>query len=218
MIVLWCNIRKMTFSNKQVSYIELLSNMKTRKYFYEKDSVRHLTGLLLAEYSWNYVTGMGSIGIVQEKGNKPYYVNLYKKHNIQFSISHAGDIVICAVSSNLVGIDIEKVKTFPQEIINHYYTKDEIDYCKQGQEFPYKIWTRKECYLKAIGVGIGGLKRTMPMVENGKIKKQFCGFIFKELQLDSEYETVVCTTEEKETVKVREISSECLIKYLEVSL
>lgn len=78
----------------------------------------------------------------------------------QFSLSHSGKWVVCAVSSSLVGIDIEKKDERHTQIAKNYYTEYEnnriqmiSDYEGRIEEF-YKIWTLKESYMKITGLGL----------------------------------------------------------------
>ncbi len=88
-----------------------------------------------------------------EKG-KPYLENI----NVEFSISHSGDIAICAISDKPVGIDIEKIRDVNINAVKKLYTPDEQDYVMEKwalskQRF-FEIWTRKEAYVKMLGKGI----------------------------------------------------------------
>ena len=76
-----------------------------------------------------------------------------------FNMSHSGDYIICAVSENSVGCDVEKVSDLPQNIAERYFTSKEVAYLNQlgdaekVNEF-YRIWTMKESYLKMTGEGL----------------------------------------------------------------
>ena len=54
---------------------------------------------------------------------------------IHFSLSHAGERVMAAVSDRPVGCDVEKIESFDETFVRR--------------------WVRKEAYLKAVGCGFG---------------------------------------------------------------
>ncbi len=82
--------------------------------------------------------------------------------DIHFNLSHSEDVGLCAISNNPVGIDVECLE------------KD-IDYLSIAKRFFgsteeinnkldfFKVWTRKECYLKSEGKGIAlNLDKNIP--------------------------------------------------------
>ena len=95
-----------------------------------------------------------SIRFRTTKAGKPYAENL----NIEFSISHSGNIAVCAISDKPVGIDIELIKDVSFNVAKRLFTPDEQKYVFEKwdvskQRF-YEVWTRKEAYVKKIGRGI----------------------------------------------------------------
>lgn len=77
----------------------------------------------------------------------------------RFNISHAGTVVAVAFSDEEIGLDIETNNTLEQQGIMSYFHPDEQRTFHglnedSKQAFFYRIWTRKEAFLKAIGVGI----------------------------------------------------------------
>lgn len=76
-----------------------------------------------------------------------------------FNLSHSGDYVAAAFSTEEVGVDIEQVKTANIKIANRFFTKEEAEYLNEvdeeirAQAFT-EIWTRKESYVKAVGMGL----------------------------------------------------------------
>ncbi|MDP1800257.1 MAG: 4'-phosphopantetheinyl transferase superfamily protein [Bacteroidota bacterium] len=84
---------------------------------------------------------------------KPYYNGGRKK----FNISHSRDYVVVAFSDQEVGADVECVSDFDIKSISHYFHPKETEYIIDSldqKEAFFKLWTRKEAYLKATGKGI----------------------------------------------------------------
>lgn len=90
---------------------------------------------------------------------KPYINN-----GSEFNISHSGDTVIVAFGEKPIGIDIEQIKPIDIKSVSHFFHPIEINFINNAfdcTEAFYKVWTRKEAYLKAKGVGmIENLNRT----------------------------------------------------------
>lgn len=100
--------------------------------------------------------------------NIEYEYNSYGKPNIKnnpsfsFNISHSKDIIICTVYNNaiMLGCDIEKITEYKDKIAKRFYTDFEYEHLKNIQDINiqtndfFRIWTSKESYLKALGIGI----------------------------------------------------------------
>jgi 4'-phosphopantetheinyl transferase len=81
---------------------------------------------------------------------------------LQFNVSHAGDLFVCAVSSGLaIGVDIEQIREMEDmpAIASQFFAPAEqrhlagIAEGDRAHAF-YQCWTRKEAVIKATGEGI----------------------------------------------------------------
>ncbi len=77
--------------------------------------------------------------------------------HIHFNLSHCREAVICILSDQPVGIDIESIHTFKQPLVDYTMNEDEAHQIEQAEspelEF-IKLWTQKEAVLKLTGEGI----------------------------------------------------------------
>ena len=79
---------------------------------------------------------------------------------VYFNLSHSSDMVLCTLSENPVGCDIEKVTDAPMEIARHYFSKKECRYIEDASDSAdadrrfFRLWTMKESYMKMTGEGI----------------------------------------------------------------
>jgi 4'-phosphopantetheinyl transferase len=99
---------------------------------------------------------------LRDNGGRPEVLPARGADGLQFSVSHSADVVVVAVTfGRRIGIDVEKVRGLP----DHDTIAHEIFSCReiavwesipphQRQEAFFHGWTRKEAYLKAIGVGL----------------------------------------------------------------
>lgn len=81
---------------------------------------------------------------------------------LQFNVAHAGDVAVMAFASGCrVGVDVERVRVdiMEENIAEHFFATGEVDALqalpveKRPEAF-FHCWTRKEAYIKAIGMGL----------------------------------------------------------------
>ena len=85
-----------------------------------------------------------------------------KNSNIKFNISHTKEILALAFSFDTeLGIDVEKIREIKlyQDIVKRFFSENEIKEFFSLPENEYQntfftIWTRKEAFIKAIGMGL----------------------------------------------------------------
>lgn len=129
---------------------------------YRKNKVANLKNVngkklsLLAEALLLY--GMDTLGAKYDvplefafnKHGKPFVKG---RDDLFFNLSHSGDMAVCAISDNTVGVDVEKITRNCDSAVEKYYTVREKDLsADKGSSY---IWTRKEAVAKANGRGIG---------------------------------------------------------------
>ena len=82
--------------------------------------------------------------------------------DLRFNLSHSHDLVVVAVAKNReVGIDVERIRTelARTEIARRFFAPTEVAELDglQGMDFVHAFfacWTRKEAYIKAVGLGL----------------------------------------------------------------
>jgi 4'-phosphopantetheinyl transferase len=76
----------------------------------------------------------------------------------EVSLSHSGDIVVCAVASVAVGIDVEVAPPRDIEAVaERYFTEAENRWLEGADPQRFRmLWVLKEAYLKALGIGLAG--------------------------------------------------------------
>lgn len=86
---------------------------------------------------------------------KPWLVDYPE---ICFNLSHSGDYVVCALGSDSVGVDIQKMAQPKLRLARRFFTQSEADWLfalpeeKRKQGF-YDLWALKEAYMKYTGQG-----------------------------------------------------------------
>ena len=104
---------------------------------------------------------------------KPFIKNSF---NINFSISHTQNAVLCAISrKGDIGADIEVIGPYFSGVMNYIGHTEELEVIKniakekRTQVF-YEIWTRKEAYGKKNGLGICQNLKKINTLESGNEK------------------------------------------------
>lgn len=102
---------------------------------------------------YNYINKV----VIDENG-KPYIPD----NPIYFSISHSGTKAMVVFSGNEVGCDVQLMKKNSIFLADKYFTEEEqneINSSDDPVKTFFKLWTLKECYMKASGRGLSlGLK------------------------------------------------------------
>ena len=113
-----------------------------------------LVRLAVSDYLQDYELNASQLEIEVDQWGKPFFTNL----NLDFSISHSGDMWMCAFSEKPCGIDVQEKRTSKWEKISErFYTPGERSFVQEeGEEGFYKIWVRKEALGKLIGRGFHG--------------------------------------------------------------
>ena len=100
--------------------------------------------------------GLRADEIVVTEYGKPYLPELPDFH---FSLSHSGNLALCAVSSEPVGCDVELPRDYDPKIARRFFHKDECEWLfshpqdEQCDAF-FRLWTCKESFIKALGLGL----------------------------------------------------------------
>ena len=143
-------------SNEEKERSERFKFYKHRKAFIASHGFMHT---VLA----NYIdANANEIEFSQAEFGKPSLIEIQNKDNIQFNLSHSGNMAILAVCKHhSVGIDIEfaERKVDWRGISKRFFTMNEQEQLdklseeEQRQAF-FQVWTRKEAHMKVTGQGL----------------------------------------------------------------
>lgn len=91
-----------------------------------------------------------------QAGGKPYFVG----SGVHFSLSHSGRYALCALGSDPVGCDIQRIRQVEERTVRRVLCDEEWRHymsLSDGRErFFFGAWTVKESFLKLTGQGLGG--------------------------------------------------------------
>lgn len=222
--VYWCDIGNIRYTGDEILQCNEITGLSNPNYSRTIDLYRHITGLLLAE--WGSIQFLHAPKIVQigktnkikyGKNHKPYFES---NENRKFNISHSGDIVVCAISDCEVGIDVEIIAKTIQQLMENICTAEEIDWLnnQDSVEEQYRLWTYKESFLKCTGDGIGKIRRTISMINNGELIKEYKNYCFQKLYLREGYVATACTEKLMEAYYIEEVDIACLKQVLRMKV
>ena len=126
---------------------------KILRYRFEKDRLLSLGAALLAADVLRRA-GAEDLRICHGKYGKPELLN---HPEIQFNLSHSGRLAVCAVSGNVVGVDVETPTRLNWDVARRCFQTRELEWMSQSaeQEIAFtRLWTRKESYIKLLGTGL----------------------------------------------------------------
>jgi 4'-phosphopantetheinyl transferase len=125
----------------------------------------------------------------------------YINNEIDLNISHAGEVVVCAISNDgRVGVDVEEVKEVDREVYRNLFSREDWYRMADNNDF-FKIWVRKEALLKCIGnITIADLSDVS--VSAGEIMFNGAKYFFKDIFFADGYKAAICCDHEIDEVKL----------------
>lgn len=196
-----------TIYDRVKAYISPERLARAMRMYREKDQRLSILSEMLISYAYSV------------RGLSPHPVLLTGEHGkpfdqddqLHFNVSHSGNRVVLAVTDNAVeiGCDIQKITKCDIRIAERMFSVEETERLVQVQAVSpgedadllfTKMWTRKESFLKCIGIGLAA--------SNTQPDERFC---FEELNVFAGYHCTVCLkTEEPFLIRVIEPTADML--------
>lgn len=122
---------------------------RCQRYRRREDKARCVLADALARRALHALTGAdpAAITFAQDPGGKPYAPGL----EAQFSLSHSGQLVLCAAAAFPVGADIQRHKAASDALTRR---ARQAGYDGQSQEDFFRWWTGQEAAGKLTGQGL----------------------------------------------------------------
>jgi 4'-phosphopantetheinyl transferase len=128
------------------------------------------------EAAWVFTTNAFGKPSIAAAGDDPR-----ARSRISFSIAHTEGLVACAVARGVdLGVDVESVGRVAggRDLASRYFSEREVaalDVCPESEHDVrfIELWTLKEAYLKAIGVGFSHPLNTVAFVFEGPSHLRF---------------------------------------------
>ncbi|MFT6909791.1 MAG: 4'-phosphopantetheinyl transferase [Oleiphilaceae bacterium] len=134
---------------------------RLERFYFERDSKLYQLSHCMLRWVLSHYTG-------QLPEHLEFAVNQYGKPSlkgdtdISFNLSHSNETTVLAIGKNYeLGVDLEEINYQKEirNILDHFFHPDEILQFKalngaQKSELFFKLWTLKEAYIKAKGLGL----------------------------------------------------------------
>ncbi len=140
----------------------------------ERDRVRFVAarGLLRAILGSCLGAEACKIEFAYSAKGKPLLAGDFTRSGLQFNLAHSGGLGVFAVARHgAVGVDVEEVRPVPDltRLVERFFSARE---CAEIEKLSgeaktmafFRIWTRKEAWLKATGEGITGSPRSIEVL------------------------------------------------------
>ena len=110
---------------------------------------------------------LARVALGVKSGKAPVEIHIHRTENGKpyaeegcFSISHSGDLVVCALSECAVGVDVEQIRAVPEKVAQRYFSEGErhlLQRSRGRKNVFWRIWTGKEALCKLSGEGLAGI-------------------------------------------------------------
>jgi 4'-phosphopantetheinyl transferase len=174
---------------------------RIRRFRRSEDRLRSLASTMLARAMLSVRLGIEGSGIsfaTDASGKR----RVKHGRDVHFNTAHSGEWVLCAVDDLPVGIDVERVVERDLSLAKGLFSEDEWQKFRRKREKDklssfYSLWTLKESYVKAVGVGVSLPfdSFTLPVPPDGMEGGRtfaYGGRTFRQYALPPDYIVSVC--------------------------
>ncbi|MGN7359331.1 4'-phosphopantetheinyl transferase family protein [Paenibacillus sp. SAF-054] len=214
--------------DKAAAHLPQEVRLKAARYRAEQDARREIVSAVLKRVVACERTGI-AVDQVQFTKNDYGKPSLKGYPDFHFNISHSADWVVCAVSTEgPIGVDIEQIGEAEDEVARLCFTHTELErwrHCPADLRdgFFYELWTLKESYVKAIGMGLSVPLSSIGTEKYGdgyyiscNKKVDTCRYM-KSMSIDDEYACSVCVpAEDGEILFQNATMNEIFISFMEL--
>ena len=117
---------------------------------------------------------------------------------MHYNLSHADGTAACIISCYECGIDAERIRPYRPNVVKRAFSDSEkalienTPECERDELF-FRLWTLKESYVKAIGIGVSYPMQTVEFCFNGReIISNIENCRFKQYVIDQKFIVSVC--------------------------
>lgn len=183
--------------------LDVSRRAKADRFRFEKDKRLSVAAGALLQYALQMENVREPFIEVTPNG-KPY---LAGEERLYFNLSHSEGMVMCAIAEKEVGCDVEKKAVLDRRLAEYVMTEYELERIygferdTEQQEMFFRLWTLKESYMKATGLGIRLEPKSFGMIaRKDKVKVtppvDEREFYFKEYFVDDGYCYSCCSLSE----------------------
>ncbi len=189
-----------------------ISTQRFNKISRYKDKTKKLLGIISYLMLVHCLNTEGKIvnGLIfsHNKQGKPY---LKDYPGIFFNFSHCKFGVVCAISKQEIGVDIQNISQYNPKVLSQVLNLREQEMVENSscpEETFFMLWTLKESYLKAIGTGLTKSMKTITFnIRGNKITSSKPNWSFMSFR-EKDYVVSVCSKEKINDLQYIRVSTE----------
>ena len=162
-------------AEEKTEYLELIDDVRKDSVLkkIERGQIETLFANMIAKRELAKICGceMKEIKFSFEKNGKPVLEN---DRSIHFNISHSGKYAAVAIADKPIGVDVELIREVSPSVVKRVCTdveKKYLDSSENAMRDFIKLWTLKECIVKASGEGLADNLKNHPFDISGKEPK-----------------------------------------------
>ncbi|WP_081745975.1 4'-phosphopantetheinyl transferase superfamily protein [Paenibacillus sp. FSL K6-1122] len=145
--------------NQLLSQVSAERRAQASRFVRQADAYRSVLGEILTRVTLSKLTGLrpAELSFTRNSYGKP---SLSHHSDVQFNVSHSGDwIALISGSTDELGVDVEKIAPIDMQIAERFFSPKESQFLAaepddRRLETFYRLWTLKESYIKAVGMGL----------------------------------------------------------------
>ena len=203
----WADVRALeeeTLFRKLYARVNGQRKAKIDALRFPADKARSLGAGLLLEAALRDWGCSGELLLSRGEWGKPC---LAERPDVHFNLSHSGDLVLCAVSHGEVGCDVQRMDGWNPGLAERFFSPEETAWLfslPEGERCAgfYRLWTLKESFVKATGLGLSlkfpGFSMVMTEAAPRVNQTRFPGkaFFFREWTVAEGYCCACCAGED----------------------
>ncbi|WP_339847484.1 4'-phosphopantetheinyl transferase superfamily protein [Paenibacillus sp. FSL W7-1088] len=174
------------------------------RFVHQADAYRSVLGEVLTRVTLSKLTGLRpeELSFTRNKYGKPA---LSQHADVQFNVSHSGDwIALISGGDADLGLDVEKIAPTDMKIAERFFSLTESQFLdaeptEMQLETFYRLWTLKESYIKAVGMGLSMPLDSFSMIRNADgnwHSPEAAAYPFLSLRLDHGHMLAACSAGE----------------------
>jgi 4'-phosphopantetheinyl transferase len=147
---------------------------RANRFAFERDRVRFVMARAVLRTLLGSRLGLSpnKVEFTYSTTGKPSLGGDLARLELQFNLAHSADLALFAATDRgAVGVDVEQIRPMPDmsDVSERFFSAHECDELKKlpveaRVELFFRIWTRKEAWLKATGEGITGPLRSVEVL------------------------------------------------------
>lgn len=156
-------------------------------------NMQHKTAHALLSFALKKEYNIEHYTLRKGKHGKPF---IESDKNIKINLSHCNGLAVCAVGKNTVGTDCERIRNVRDGVIRRAFTESEALEIKHSSNPSLtftRLWTLKEAFVKAIGIGVSyPMKNSAFSLSENNIRTNITGAFFRQWVIEDKYVISLC--------------------------